>query len=121
MPPLIFCEVEEWKSALTRRREDLHSVDWLTEALRRFSQAHLMNRGWSTVDMSVPTRAEKVIVIHAFTWIPADHNLTHSISPCSGRRGKLDILIENGRRKRSLPLRMVFFFMVQSSERYVTK
>ncbi|KAN0088178.1 hypothetical protein V8E55_005235 [Tylopilus felleus] len=52
-------EVEEWKSALTRRREDLHSVDWLAEALRRFSQAHLMNRGWSTVDMSVPSRAEK--------------------------------------------------------------
>ncbi|KAG8221065.1 hypothetical protein J3R82DRAFT_2579 [Butyriboletus roseoflavus] len=52
-------ELEEWKSALTRRSEDLHSVDWLIEALRRFSQAHLMNRGWSTVDMSVPARTEK--------------------------------------------------------------
>ncbi|KAG9313136.1 hypothetical protein JVU11DRAFT_6586 [Chiua virens] len=52
-------EVEEWKSALTRKSEDLYSMDWLTEVLRRFSHAHLMNRGWSTVDMSVPTRVEK--------------------------------------------------------------
>ncbi|KAF9233474.1 hypothetical protein BU15DRAFT_90328 [Melanogaster broomeanus] len=52
-------EVEEWKAALTRKSEDLHSVDWLTEAVHRFSQAHLLNRGWSTVDMSVLTRTEK--------------------------------------------------------------
>ena len=41
--------------------------------------------------------------------------------PCSGRRGKLDILTENGRRKKSLPLKMEFLYMVQNSERYVTK
>ncbi|KIJ65499.1 hypothetical protein HYDPIDRAFT_39434 [Hydnomerulius pinastri MD-312] len=52
-------ELEGWKTALTRKSEDLHGVDWLTEAIRRFSQAYLMNRGWSTVDMSIPTRAEK--------------------------------------------------------------
>lgn len=52
--------VETWKLVLSRRKENLHSVDWLTEAIRRFSQAYLMNRGWSTVDMSVPTRIEKV-------------------------------------------------------------
>lgn len=52
-------ELEEWKRALTRKQENLYSVDWLTEAVRRFSQAYLMNRGWSTVDMSVPTRTEK--------------------------------------------------------------
>lgn len=52
--------VETWKSVLSRKKENLHSVDWLTEAIKRFSQAILMNRGWSTVDMSVPTRAEKV-------------------------------------------------------------
>ena len=52
--------VEAWKSVLSRKKENLHSVDWLTEAIRRFSQAYLMNRGWSTVDMSVPTRVEKV-------------------------------------------------------------
>lgn len=52
--------VETWKSVLSRKKENLHSVDWLTEAIKRFSQAILMNRGWSTVDMSVPTRIEKV-------------------------------------------------------------
>ncbi|KAJ8589556.1 hypothetical protein M405DRAFT_933391 [Rhizopogon salebrosus TDB-379] len=52
-------ELEAWKSVLSRKKENLHSVDWLTEAIRRFSQAYLMNRGWSTVDMSVPTRVEK--------------------------------------------------------------
>lgn len=53
-------EMEAWKVVLSRNQEKLHSVDWLTEALRRFSQAHLLNRGWSTVDMSViPTRSEK--------------------------------------------------------------
>ncbi|KIK96767.1 hypothetical protein PAXRUDRAFT_825597 [Paxillus rubicundulus Ve08.2h10] len=52
-------ELEEWKAALTRKSEELHSVDWLSEAIRRFSHAYLINRGWSTVDMSVPTRAEK--------------------------------------------------------------
>ncbi|KAH7890899.1 hypothetical protein F5I97DRAFT_1976018 [Phlebopus sp. FC_14] len=52
-------EVEEWKTALTRKAENLYNVDWLTEAIRRFSQAYLMNRGWSTVDMSVPTHTEK--------------------------------------------------------------
>ncbi|KAG2075540.1 hypothetical protein BDR04DRAFT_1091037 [Suillus decipiens] len=53
-------EMEAWKVVLSRNQEKLHSVDWLTEALRRFSQAHLLNRGWSTVDMSViPTRPEK--------------------------------------------------------------
>ena len=99
----------------------MHSVDWLTEALRRFSHAHLMNRGWSTVDMSVPLRAEKVTAIHSLAWIPLDQTLPCSFTPCSGRRGKLDILTENGRRKRWLPLRMASFFMVQNSERYVTK
>ncbi|KAH7914580.1 hypothetical protein BJ138DRAFT_1143440 [Hygrophoropsis aurantiaca] len=52
-------ELEEWKLALTRRQDHLCSVDWLTEAIRRFSEAHLANRGWSTVDMSLPTRQEK--------------------------------------------------------------
>lgn len=67
--------MEEWKSALTRRNEDLHSVDWLTEALRRFSQAHLMNRGWSTVDMSVYTHTEKVIIMHSLALIQLDQTL----------------------------------------------
>jgi hypothetical protein len=54
--------VEAWKVVLSRKQEKLHNVDWLTEAIRRFSQAHLLNRGWSTVDMSViPTRPEKVM------------------------------------------------------------
>lgn len=52
-------ELQEWKGALTRKQENLYNVDWLTEAIRRFSQAYLMGRGWSTVDMSVPTRVEK--------------------------------------------------------------
>lgn len=52
-------ELEEWKSALTRKPENLYNVDWLTEAIRRFSQAYSLNRGWSTVDMSVLTRIEK--------------------------------------------------------------
>lgn len=76
--PLIVHEVEEWKSALTRRREDLHSVDWLAEALRRFSQAHLMNRGWSTVDMSVPSRAEKVTTHVFLRWFVSNSTLLSS-------------------------------------------
>lgn len=56
----IYFTVGEWKGALTRKQENLYNVDWLTEAIRRFSQAYSMGRGWSTVDMSVPTRVEKV-------------------------------------------------------------
>ncbi|KAG6336457.1 hypothetical protein ID866_2628 [Astraeus odoratus] len=60
---VILSTVEEWKAALTRKPENMYSVDWLTEAIRRFSQAYLMNRGWSTVDMSVLTRVEKVALL----------------------------------------------------------
>ena len=68
--------MEEWKSALTRKSDDLHSIDWLMEALRRFSQAHLMGRGWSTVDMSILTRAEKVTIMRSFTSILLDQILS---------------------------------------------
>ena len=50
-------------------------MDWLTEALRRFSQAHLMGRGWSTVDMSVSTHTEKVIAMHSLALIHFDQTL----------------------------------------------
>ncbi|EIW75100.1 hypothetical protein CONPUDRAFT_112361 [Coniophora puteana RWD-64-598 SS2] len=52
-------EVDERMKTLTRKQELLHSVDWLTEAVRRFSQAWLAGRGGFTVDMSSNTRQEK--------------------------------------------------------------
>jgi hypothetical protein len=109
--------VEEWKAALTRKSEELHNVDWLTEAIRRFSHAHLINRGWSTVDMSVPTRAEKVMITFSLSWIKP-----YLVIPLrSGRKGKSGTQTENGLPKRSQPLKTASLFMVQNSGRYTTK
>jgi hypothetical protein len=59
----------------------MHSVDWLTEALRRFSHAHLMSRGWSTVDMSVSVRIEKVTLIHSLALMHFDQDYTLFLYP----------------------------------------
>lgn len=86
----IYNIVQEWKGALTRKQENLYNVDWLTEAIRRFSQAYLMGRGWSTVDMSVPTRVEKVISNSAC-------DLAYPLKSVeSGNEVKPDSLIGNG-------------------------
>lgn len=68
------------------------------------------------MDMSIPTRAERVTFIHPLALTPLDQTLS-----CSGKRAKLDIPTENGPQKKSLPLRMAFFIMVQNSELSVTK
>lgn len=104
---------------LSRKQEKLHNVDWLTEALRRFTQAHLLNRGWSTVDMSViPTRPEKVM---SQTKISGFFLVRQSDWFDSGRRAKRGIPTGNGPQRRSLLLRMAFTSTALNFELYMTK
>ncbi|KAF8892173.1 hypothetical protein BD779DRAFT_1670511 [Infundibulicybe gibba] len=52
-------EVEAHKSRLTDDEELQCSVDWLTEVIRRFSDAALAARSFTSVNMKTPTRVEK--------------------------------------------------------------
>ncbi|KAK2464013.1 hypothetical protein APHAL10511_003957 [Amanita phalloides] len=52
-------EVEACKRDLTNDRNLQHSVDWLTEVIRRFSDAALAARPFTAVNMKLPTRMEK--------------------------------------------------------------
>ncbi|THH17442.1 hypothetical protein EW146_g3363 [Bondarzewia mesenterica] len=52
-------DVENRKARLTARQEVCSSVDWLTEVTKRFSDAWLAKRDFSTVNMADPFRHEK--------------------------------------------------------------
>jgi hypothetical protein len=61
LTPLTHCHVvEQRKSRLTAKQSLRSNVDWLTEAIRRFSEAHALGRDFSTVTMSNVFRSEKV-------------------------------------------------------------
>jgi hypothetical protein len=47
---------------LTAKQNLRSNVDWLTEAIRRFSEAYALGRDFSTVTMSNVFRSEKVRV-----------------------------------------------------------
>ncbi|KAI0923517.1 hypothetical protein AcV5_009037 [Taiwanofungus camphoratus] len=52
-------QVETYKSTLTRSEQLKCSVDWLTEVMRRFTEAWLAERDFSSVNMRSPLRLEK--------------------------------------------------------------
>jgi hypothetical protein len=61
--PYILCRVvEQRKMRLTAKQNLRSNVDWLTEAIRRFSEAYALGRDFSTVTMSNVFRSEKVRV-----------------------------------------------------------
>lgn len=52
--------VEKAKDSLTSRKDLKRSVDWLTEATKRLSDAYLAKQDYSTVSMKNVVRREKV-------------------------------------------------------------
>lgn len=59
--PYVLCHVvEQRKLRLTAKQGLRSNVDWLTEAIRRFSEAYTLGRDFSTVTMSNVFRSEKV-------------------------------------------------------------
>lgn len=52
--------VEQRKTRLTAKQSLRSNVDWLTEVIRRFSEAHALGLDLSTVSMSNVFRCEKV-------------------------------------------------------------
>ena len=48
---------------LATRKDMTYSVDWLTEVVRRVSDAHRTNKGLETVNMRTPMRSEKVCAL----------------------------------------------------------
>lgn len=52
--------VESCMRGLTHDKQLQSSVDWLTEVIRRFSDAALAARPFTSVNMKSPMRTEKV-------------------------------------------------------------
>ncbi|KDQ26518.1 hypothetical protein PLEOSDRAFT_1105423 [Pleurotus ostreatus PC15] len=52
-------EMESYKDHLSSNEELKHGVDWLTEVIRRYSDAIMTSRPLSTVNMTSPLRYEK--------------------------------------------------------------
>lgn len=61
-PYILYHVVEQRKLRLTAKQGLRSNVDWLTEAIRRFSEAYALGRDFSTVTMSNVLRSEKVRV-----------------------------------------------------------
>lgn len=62
---ILVCIVENRKSKLTSKQELKSSVDWLTEVIRRFSEAWLQHKDLATVDINMQDhfRLEKVYLL----------------------------------------------------------
>lgn len=58
---------------LTAKQSLRSNVDWLTEAIRRFSEAYVLGRDFSTVTMSNVLRSEKVGVSIFFPLATLSH------------------------------------------------
>ena len=52
--------METVKNTLTRNEKLKYNVDWLTEAIKRFSDAWASDRDFLTVNMKLPMRLQKV-------------------------------------------------------------
>ena len=52
--------MEQRKTRLTAKQALRSNVDWLTEVIRRYSEAHALGLDFSTVSMSNVFRKEKV-------------------------------------------------------------
>ena len=83
--------MEACKRGLTNDPDLQHNIDWLTEVIRRFSDAALAARPFMAVNMKLPTRAEKVSRVELYLkfW-------PHNLAIYSGRSKKLITLIANG-------------------------
>ena len=95
--------MEAWKQELTQDTKLKSTVDWLTEVIRRFSDAALAAKPLNSVNMTSPTRLEKVGTTINYTEIHTDQS--------SGRSMKHHLLTENGRRRRSQHLKMPSLYM----------
>ena len=74
LTPLTLCHVvEQRKSRLTAKQSLRSNVDWLTEAIRRFSEAYALGRDLSTVTMSNVFHSEKVGVCIFLPLAPLPH------------------------------------------------
>jgi hypothetical protein len=103
--------VEQRKTRLTTKLVLRSNVDWLSEAIRRFSEAHALGRDFSTVTMSDVFRYEKVRGrLHLFPRSP----LTLMLRCFSGRPQKHAMLTASGTTTRWLHLRMPFLPTVLS-------
>lgn len=52
--------METHRNTLTRNEDIKCNVDWLTEVMRRYTEARLAVRDFGTVSMKNPLRLEKV-------------------------------------------------------------
>lgn len=97
--------VEQRKTRLTTKLVLRSNVDWLTEAIRRFSEAYALGRDFSTVTMSDVFRYEKVRGrLHFLPRCP----LTLMLRCFSGRLQKHAMPTASGTTTRWLHLRMPF-------------
>jgi hypothetical protein len=104
--PYIVCfVVEQRKLRLTAKQSLRSNVDWLTEAIRRFSEAYALGRDFSTVMMSNVFRSEKVRVCIFF---PSRPSLTLVLRRTSGNPQKLAMLTVSGTSTKWLRLKMPF-------------
>jgi hypothetical protein len=105
---LTYRVVEAYKSHWPYDKE-LHSgVDWLTEVIRRFSDAAMASRPFSTVNMKSPFRSEKVrSLISPLYELCVDSRI-------SGRNKSPDTLTGNGPGMKSRLSRMLFIHMALS-------
>ena len=97
--------VEQRKSRLTAKQSLRSNVDWLTEAIRRFSEAYTLGRDFSTVTMSNVFRSEKV---RGCIFCPSRLSLTFVLRCTSGRLQKLAMLTVSGTSTKWQHLKMPF-------------
>jgi hypothetical protein len=65
------------------------NVDWLTEAVRRFSEAYALGRDFSTVSMSNVFRCEKVRVHLCFFSLRTLSHFGNTLYPVEDHRNTL--------------------------------
>ena len=72
-PYILYHVVEQRKMRLTAKQSLRYNVDWLTEAIRRFSESYALGRDFSTVTMSNVFHSEKVGVCIFFPLATLSH------------------------------------------------
>ncbi len=80
--------VEQRKTRLTAKQSLRSNVDWLTEVIRRFSEAFALGHDFSTVSMSNVFRYEKVQSLYPFAFVITTH-LDRTLAPVEEHRDPL--------------------------------
>lgn len=96
--------VESCKKALTKDPKIASSVDWLTEVIRRYSDAALAARPFTTVNMKHLARLEKVSLCSSAIFI---ETTAESDDYDSGRSTRLQSSTSHSRMKKSWLSRML--------------